>query len=154
MVSGRACSRRTWSRPSYSRGLPIGSRAPLIRLPDLEGNFRSLSDFLGKRVLLVFWDPNDADSRCVIRRLTRMHGRGILSVQQVLLVGRGSLDDNRATLRGGKIPFIALIQYRWEAAEAYMSFVVPMAYVVDDSGSIASELTVGCDDIVSLAPSP
>src|SRR5947209_5899693 len=38
-------------------GLPQGEPAPEFELPDLEGNARKLSDFRGKRVLLVFFNP-------------------------------------------------------------------------------------------------
>ena len=36
-------------------GLAIGATAPDFSLPDADGNLRSLSEFIGKKVVLVFY---------------------------------------------------------------------------------------------------
>ena len=38
-----------------AEGLPIGAAAPDFELPDLAGVRRKLSDFRGKKVLLITW---------------------------------------------------------------------------------------------------
>src|SRR2546422_7143520 len=43
--------------PSGPRGLPLGSPAPAFELPDLAGGRKSLSDFRGRKLLLIFFNP-------------------------------------------------------------------------------------------------
>src|SRR5438874_1558419 len=43
--------------PSAPAGLPAGSAAPAFELPDLTGSRRALSAFLGRRLLLIFFNP-------------------------------------------------------------------------------------------------
>lgn len=55
----RDVDRAVWSfGPAAERGGPGGSgpvTAPEVRLPDLDGNLHSLSDYRGKKVLLYCW---------------------------------------------------------------------------------------------------
>ena len=43
--------------------LPVGSKAPQFTLPDQDGNAVSLSDFIGKKVVLYFY-PRDNTPGC------------------------------------------------------------------------------------------
>src|SRR5438445_41693 len=43
------------SAPSLPAGLPLGSIAPDFELPELSGGRKALSDFRGRRVLVVFF---------------------------------------------------------------------------------------------------
>ncbi len=45
------------SRFDGPQGLAVGTRIPGFQLPDLYGRTVSLSDFRGKRVLLLYWSP-------------------------------------------------------------------------------------------------
>src|SRR3954467_7140475 len=38
-------------------GLPIGSEAPIFELPDLAGEHKSLAQYRGHTVLLIFFNP-------------------------------------------------------------------------------------------------
>src|SRR5262249_46287346 len=41
-----------------SQALPVGTIAPGFELPDLSGMLRKLSEFRGKNVLLLFYNPS------------------------------------------------------------------------------------------------
>src|SRR5207237_2967018 len=43
--------------PSSPQGLPVGSPAPAFELPDLAGGRKSLADFRGRKLLLIFFNP-------------------------------------------------------------------------------------------------
>src|SRR5687767_11977958 len=43
--------------PSPPAGLAIGSPAPAFELPDLSGTTRSLTEWRGRRLLLIFFNP-------------------------------------------------------------------------------------------------
>src|SRR5258705_809086 len=42
--------------PDEPEGLPLGSAAPAFELPDLAGNSRTLTEFRGRPLLLVFFN--------------------------------------------------------------------------------------------------
>lgn len=42
-------------RPPIGEGLTIGATAPAFSLPDADDNTRSLSEYAGKKVVLVFF---------------------------------------------------------------------------------------------------
>src|SRR5204862_378828 len=43
--------------PQAPQGLPLGTPAPAFALPDLRGQRRSLADFRGQKLLLLFFNP-------------------------------------------------------------------------------------------------
>jgi AhpC/TSA family protein len=43
--------------PAAPSGLPLGAIAPEFELPDLTGTRHCLSDFRGRRMLLIFFNP-------------------------------------------------------------------------------------------------
>src|SRR5262245_51804237 len=48
---------RPSEKPQEPRGLPVGLVAPKFELPDLAGSRRKLSQFRGRDVLLIFFNP-------------------------------------------------------------------------------------------------
>src|SRR4030095_10194390 len=50
-------SSRGADRPNKARGLPLGTVAPDFELPDLTGDRHKLSEFRGKDLLLIFFNP-------------------------------------------------------------------------------------------------
>ena len=57
-------------------GLPAGTRAPNFSLPDLAGGERTLADYRGRRVLLVFSDPACGPCQALAPELERLHREG------------------------------------------------------------------------------
>src|SRR3954469_12063780 len=43
--------------PQAPAGLPLGFEAPAFELPDLDGKDRSLAEFRGRELLLLFFNP-------------------------------------------------------------------------------------------------
>lgn len=74
-------------------GLKAGTRAPLFTLPDLAGRALSLAEYRGRRVLLVFSDPNCGPCNSVAPDLVRLEAKN--SALQVIMVSRGDLEENR-----------------------------------------------------------
>jgi peroxiredoxin len=67
-------SNRSLARSKIQRdGLKAGTPAPDFRLPCLDGNERSLRDFRGRRVLLVFSDPHCGPCQAVAPELEKFH---------------------------------------------------------------------------------
>src|SRR5216117_3455111 len=46
-----------WGGADEPEGLPVGTDAPAFELPDLEGERKSLAQFRGQPLLLIFFNP-------------------------------------------------------------------------------------------------
>jgi peroxiredoxin len=132
-------------------GLPAGTPAPGFTLPDLEGRKRSLDDFRGKRVLLVFSDPDCGPCQAMgpeLADLRRRHQDGNL---EVVMVSRGDPKANRAKAKDHGFDFPVLLQKGWKTSKAYAMFGTPSAYLIDERGVVAKDVAVGPDAILALA---
>jgi peroxiredoxin len=132
------------------QGLPAGTPAPDFRLPDLAGGQRSLADFRGKRVLLVFSDPNCGPCGVLAPELPRLQREHQSKNLEVVMVSRGDLEANRARAREYGFTFPVLLQKHWEISRAYGMFATPVGYLIDEQGVIAREVAVGADAILGL----
>src|SRR5690349_8526387 len=56
-LAGLASPPEEAAAPAAPRGLPVGSAAPEFTLPDLAGERHALSEFRGKKALLIFFNP-------------------------------------------------------------------------------------------------
>jgi len=134
-------------------GLPAGTPAPDFRLPLLHGGELSLSEYRGRKVLLVFSDPKCGPCDQLATQLEQHARRG--SGIQVLMVSRGEEEANRAKAAQHGLTFPIVLQRQWEISREYGKFATPIAYLIDESGIIARELAIGIDPILALlAPPP
>lgn len=133
-----------------SMGLPLGQPAPSFTLPQMEGGQLSL-DILraaGKPLVLVFSDPQCGPCMALLPQLSawqRQHGHDLALV----LVSRGTVDDNRAKIGALRINTVVLQADR-EVAHAYLAQVTPSAVRIDRDGTIGSALALGELDIAAL----
>lgn len=135
-------------------GLPAGSLAPLFSLPGLDGQTVSLESYRGRKVLLVFSDPNCGPCDAVAPELARIHeahkGNGL----SVVLVGRGGAEENRAKAEKFGFGFPVVLQKRWELSKEYGIFATPVGFLIDEAGVIAQSVGQGAAGIVALVPEP
>lgn len=130
-------------------GLRSGTPAPAFRLPGIDGEDHALSDFRGRRVLLVFSDPGCAPCMALAPDLERIHReRPDLAV---LMVSRNGPEANRAKAAEQGVTFPIVLQRHWEISRQYGMFATPIAYLIDEEGIIAAEVAVGGEQIVALA---
>src|SRR5205823_2543209 len=73
-------------------GLAPGTPAPPFRLPRVDGGELSLEELRGRKVLLVFSDPNCGPCDAVSPRLEEVHRSR--SDIQVLMISRGTVEEN------------------------------------------------------------
>jgi peroxiredoxin len=132
-------------------GLPAGSPAPNFTLPDLGGGERTLADYRGGRVLLVFSDPGCGPCQDLTPRLEELHRAHAANGLKVVMVGRGDPDANRAKAREFGVTFPVLLQRQWEVSREYAMFATPIGYLVGPSGVIEQDVAIGAEAIVALA---
>jgi peroxiredoxin len=132
-------------------GLDAGTQAPDFELPDLDGQQHTLGQYRGRRVLLVFSDPSCGPCQEIGTDLIEAHRRGAEGGLSVVMVSRGDLDANRAKAAEQGYTFPVLLQRSWEISRAYAMFATPIAYLIDETGVITSDVAVGCPAIRALA---
>jgi peroxiredoxin len=132
-------------------GLKAGTRAPDFRLPDLQGHSVSLDDYRGQRVLLVFSDPNCGPCDELAPHLVRLHQEHRSNGLAIVLVGRGSKEENRSKAERFGFQFPVVLQDKWKLSKEYGIFATPVAFLIAENGVIAQDVAVGKDAILALA---
>ena len=130
-------------------GLSVGAPAPAFRLPRLEGGELSLEDYRGRRLLLVFSDPECKPCDALMPELERLQraGPGVA----VVMVGRGGVKANRAKVKQYGLSFPVALQRDWEVSRLYRKpGVTPSGYLIDEGGKIVADLAAGGDEIMTL----
>jgi peroxiredoxin len=131
-------------------GLPAGSAAPDFRLPRVGGGELSLSQYRGRRVLLLFSDPKCAPCNALLPDLQRRYAAG--SEVDVVMVSRGDAAANASKIAELRVTFPVVLQRQWEISKLYGMFATPIAFLVDEHGTIASPVAVGASRILALVP--
>lgn len=119
-----------------------GTKAPEFTLPDSDGNMVSLSDYTGKKVLLVFY-PGDDTPVCTTQlcsyrdNYTEFTGRDIA----ILGISTDSVDSHRKFGEKNSLPFTLLSDHDKQVSRLYdaMDFLgmSKRAYVlVDENGTV------------------
>ena len=133
------------------RGLKAGTPAPVFQLPDLEGRTISLEEYRGKRVLLFFSDPQCGPCDELAPHLVRLHREGAKDGLGVMVVGRGSAEENRRKAEQHGMQFPVLLQDRkWKVSKAYEILATPVAFLIGEDGVIARDAAVGREAIMAL----
>jgi peroxiredoxin len=130
-------------------GLPAGTPAPSFRVPRLGGGEIALEEFRGRTVLLVFSDPGCGPCNQLAPVLEQLHRRA--ADLQILMIGRGDAESNRAKVAEHGLTFPVGLQRRWEVSRDYGIFATPVAYLINEHGVIAADVAVGDTAILALA---
>ena len=132
-------------------GLPMGSVAHDFALPSLSGDTMALSQWRGKRVLLIFFDPVCGYCQQMLPDLARLDPEPGDGRPTPLVVSTGGDDENRRLMEQHGVRLPVLLQEGGEVAELYRVSGTPMGYLVDAEGVTASELAVGARALLDLA---
>jgi peroxiredoxin len=138
-------------RPRKRDGLSAGSEAPDFELPDLSGGRRKLSEFRGRDVLLVFFNPRCGFCTKMAADLAALPIEGENGSAIPLVVTTGDAEENRKLAAQFGIRCPVLLQKEMEIASKFRAQGTPMGYRIDANGRIASELAVGAEPLLGLA---
>ena len=133
-------------------GLKAGAVAPDFSLPCLSGGEIALAEFRGKRVLLVFSDPNCGPCDALAPRLQELHLEQ--SDVQVLVISRRDGEATRAKAAALGLSYPIVMQQQWEISKQYAMFATPIGYLIDEQGVVAKDVAVGVEPILALADEP
>ena len=129
--------------------LEIGTKAPQFTLPDKDGNAVSLSDFLGKKVVLYFY-PRDNTPGCTRQACAFAKSYEGFKSKNVVVIGvsKDSVASHQKFAEKYALPFILLSDPERQAIEAYGVWqekknygkvsmgVVRTTYLIDEQGMI------------------
>lgn len=129
--------------------LEIGMKAPDFTLLDKKGKTVSLSDFLGRKVVLYFY-PKDNTPGCTRQACAFAASYDRFSAQDVVVIGisKDSVSSHQKFAQKHNLPFILLSDPELLAIQAYGVWqekklygktsmgVVRTTFIIDEKGSI------------------
>ena len=129
--------------------LEIGMKAPDFTLPDKDGNKVSLSDFLGKKVVLYFY-PKDNTPGCTRQACAFAQNYSEFEKRGVAVIGisRDSVASHVKFADKYSLPFILLADTELEAIKSYGVWqekklygkvsmgVVRTTFIIDEKGCV------------------
>ncbi len=131
--------------------LEIGTKAPDFTLRDKGGNAVSLSDFLGKKVVLYFY-PKDNTPGCTRQACAFAAAYSGFNAKNTVVIGvsKDSVASHAKFAQKYDLPFILLSDPDLSAIQAYGVWqekvmcgkrgmgVVRTTYIIDEQGNIAA----------------
>jgi peroxiredoxin len=115
-------------------GLPVGTLAPDFELPDLGEVPRKLSEFRGRDLLLIFFNPNCGFCSKMADDLAALPIDGDDSHPLPVVVSTGDAEENRQFVERYGIRCPVLLQKQMEVATRYGAQGTPMGYRIDRAG--------------------
>ena len=129
--------------------LEVGMKAPDFTLLDKRGNSVSLSDFLGKKVVLYFY-PKDSTPGCTRQACAFAQNHSNFEDKNVMVIGisKDSVASHLKFAEKYELPFVLLSDPELQAIQAYGVWqekklygkvsmgVVRSTYLIDEQGVI------------------
>ena len=129
--------------------LEVGMKAPDFTLLDKGGNSVSLSDFLGKKVVLYFY-PKDSTPGCTRQACAFAQSYGSFEEQNAVVIGisKDSVASHLKFAEKYELPFILLSDPELQSIQAYGVWqekklygkvsmgVVRTTFIIDERGNI------------------
>jgi peroxiredoxin len=148
----RLASERPLAESRLEReGLRAGTLAPPFELPDLVGREVSLAEHRGRRVLLVFSDPECGPCDALLPDLARLERDHRADGLAFVVVSRGEPAENRRKADASGVEFPIVLQPGWKLSKKYGIFATPVAFLVDEEGVIERDVARGPTEILALA---
>ena len=148
--------------------LEVGIKAPEFTLPDKNGNMVSLSDFLGKKVVLYFY-PKDNTPGCTRQACAFALKNKEIEIKNAVVIGISKDSENSHLNFATKynLPFVLLSDTELSAIQAYGVWqekklygkvsmgVVRTTFLIDEQGVIQAIMSkvkpnTNADEILAL----
>ena len=129
--------------------LETGMKAPQFTLPDKDGNMVSLTDFIGKKVVLYFY-PKDNTPGCTRQACAFAGAYESFKDNDIVVIGisKDSVASHKKFAEKYDLPFILISDKELEAIQAYGVWqekklygkvsmgVVRTTFIIDENGNI------------------
>lgn len=138
--------RGTRSTPVHRHALALGTTAPDVRLPDLDGAPVSLVDFHGSPTILLFWNPACGHCERLLPDLRAWATDSPPGAPKLLVVSSGPFELNHELGLGARV----VLDEQFAASEQFGVTGTPSAVLIDAVGRIASDVAVGAPAVLAL----
>jgi peroxiredoxin/uncharacterized membrane protein YphA (DoxX/SURF4 family) len=135
--------------PSRPRNLGIGTRAPKITLPDLEGKPTTLDPASMGRSVLLFWNPDCGFCQQLLPDLKAWEAGRDDDAPRLVLISAGTASANRAHELASTI----LLDASFSTGPKFGAQGTPSAILINGKGRVASKLAVGGPNVMELLQS-
>jgi peroxiredoxin len=140
--------------PTTSDRLPVGTVLHDFDLPLLAGGRMTLSQWHGRQVLLIFFDPRCRFSLELLPRLAALSRDDSRGGPVPLILTTGEAEENRRLMTQHDLRWPVLLQEAREVASLYGVDGTPMACLVDAQGQTAAPLAIGGEAVLALTGAP
>ena len=124
----------------------IGDPAPEIVLPSVSGRRRKFTDFSGRPLVLLFWNPSCGFCSRMLEDLRFWERNSPSGAPQLLVVSTGSAEANRQMGLRSEV----LLDDDFLVGRAFKSTGTPSAVLLDERGAVSAPLATGEDAVRSL----
>lgn len=129
--------------------LEAGVKAPAFTLPDQDGNPVSLSDFLGKKVILYFY-PKDNTPGCTRQACGYAAAYDEFQALDTVVIGisKDSVTSHQKFAQKHELPFILLSDPELTAIQAYGVWQEKKNYGKVSMGVVRSTFVISPDGVI------
>lgn len=129
--------------------LEVGTKAPAFTLPDKDGNLVSLSDFLGRKVVLYFY-PRDNTPGCTRQACAFAQNYSAFEEKNVAVIGvsKDSAASHLKFAQKHALPFILLSDPELQAIQAYDVWQEKKLYGKVSMGVVRTTYLINEDGVI------
>ncbi|MCX6248137.1 MAG: peroxiredoxin [Bacteroidetes bacterium] len=146
------------------KNIKPGDKAPLFTLPDAEGNNVSLSDFIGKKNLVVYFYPKDETYGCTKEACSFRDSYDDFKDAGAEVIGISSDDEasHRSFASNHRLPFVLLSDKEGKVAAEYgvkpllgilkgrVTFVIDKEGIIRKNYSSHTDMNSHIDEAISM----
>jgi peroxiredoxin len=136
-----------WAPPEK---IEVGAELDDFTLTDLDDNERSLSEFRGRRTLLVNWSPACGFCVVIASELAALHPVLLEHDVELVLLAQGDADTNRALHEEHGLAAPTLLRGDSDV-DPFHGTGTPAAYVLEADGTLAEAMAVGAAQVPVVA---
>jgi hypothetical protein len=122
-----------------------------IKLRDLDGGYSSLDAWRGRRVFLIFIQPECPHSRKLLPVIAGLHPDPPDHVPAPILISVGQIEENRLLAERFGLRCPLLVQDDMELATAFMVDGTPAGCLIDESGRLLDMTRTGSANVLIQA---
>lgn len=146
LFDGIPAERPTASHQSVA-GIPLRTELPFFSMIDIEGRKFTADEIRGHETVLVHWSPTCSFCIRLASDINQLQPDLDNDGVALILIASGGVEDNRRIRDETGLTCRIVLRSNFQPFEGLGT---PVAYLTDESGRVASPLTIGSDGVAGL----